>query len=179
MSLFTATLSVGLFLALLGAAFISGSRRFAEAWRALPRSDFAAYVLFGAASAWFLWRVAEMSPADMVVPVSRTYYVGFFAFIAVGSLLYVREFLAVRGLAALILLAAGPLLAAGYIRYGLAVAYKVPVFLLIFAAIYLGALPYRLRDFNDWLLRMPGRSRAFGGALALYGAALAAVAFSY
>ena len=47
------------------------------------------------------------------------------------------------------------------------------------AAIWLGAQPWRMRDFLSWLFARPGRARSFGGALAAYGLLLAGVAFSY
>jgi len=53
------------------------------------------------------------------------------------------------------------------------------VYLFIALAIWLGASPFRLRDFFGWLFARPGRSRSFGAALAAYGLLLAIVAFTY
>jgi hypothetical protein len=53
------------------------------------------------------------------------------------------------------------------------------VYLSISAAVWLGAQPWRMRDFLSWLFARPGRARSFGGALAAYGLLLAGVAFSY
>ena len=53
------------------------------------------------------------------------------------------------------------------------------VYVCIALAIWLGATPYRLRDFFEWLFRTSGRPRAVGGALLAYGVLLSAVAFTY
>ncbi len=179
MSLFLATLLVGLVLLLLGGVLVIDSSFVRSALKAFPRSRTASYVLFGAAAAWFLSRVAVLSEADFGqfrVPL----FIGF-AIVAVLSFFYVAEFLAVRGLAALILLAAGPLLGAAFGEY------QIPSRLFMVTAVYagltvalwLGAQPWRLRDGIDWLQRVPGRARAAGGALALYGLLLVGGAFSY
>ena len=57
--------------------------------------------------------------------------------------------------------------------------YKVAVIAAVAVAIYLGAAPYRLRDFFDWLFRQPRRPRVLGGALAAYGVALCVTALTY
>ena len=46
-------------------------------------------------------------------------------------------------------------------------------------AIWLGASPYRFRDFLGWLLARPARTRSFGAALLGYGLLLTVVAFTY
>ena len=49
----------------------------------------------------------------------------------------------------------------------------------IAAAIWLGAQPWRLRDFLAWLFARPGRARVLGAGLTAYGVLLAGVAFTY
>lgn len=179
MSLFLATLLVGLVLLVLGAVLLADTSFVRSALKAFPRSKTAAYLLFGGASAWFLSRVAVLSEADFGQ--YRQYLFVVFAAVAVLSFFYVAEFLAVRGLAALILLAAGPLLDSAFTRY------EIPsrlfmvsvVFLILTAALWLGAQPWRLRDWIEWLQRVPGRARLVGGAIAAYGLLLVGVAFSY
>jgi hypothetical protein len=46
-------------------------------------------------------------------------------------------------------------------------------------AIWVGAQPWRLRDFLGWLFARPGRARMAGALLLGYGVLLAAVAFTY
>jgi hypothetical protein len=91
----------------------------------------------------------------------------------------VPDFLAVRGLAALILLTAGALLDVSYMHYGSALFLKVYVYISIAIALILGANPYKLRDFFEWLYKKEVRPRAFGGIFAVYGMLLIGVAFIY
>lgn len=179
MSLFLATLLVGLALLLLGAALIADTSLVRSALREFPRSRTVAWVLFGMAAAWFLSRVAVLSEADFG-QFRNQLFIGFAA-IAALSFFYVPEFLAVRGLAALVLLAGDPLLRPAYGEY------EIPsrlvlvsvVYLALAAAIWLGAQPWRLRDWIEWLQRVPGRSRLAGLACSTLGLLLAGVAFAY
>ena len=177
MSLFLATLLVGLALLVLGGALAADTSVVRSALKSFPRSAVAAYVLFGGAALWFLSRVAVLSEADFGQ--YRTQLFVGFAIVAVLSFFYVSEFLAVRGLAASILLASGPLLMAGYGFYGIALVYKVAVYLALTAALVLGAQPYRLRDFIGWLQGVPGRPRWVGALFAAYGLLLVGIAFTY
>jgi hypothetical protein len=179
MSLFLATLLVGLTLLLLGAALVADTSIVRSLLRDFPRSATASYVFFGGAAVWFLSRVAVLSPADFGQ--FRTQLFIGFAVVAVLAFFYVAEFLAVRGLAALILLAAGPLLDSAFTLY------EIPSRLFMVSAVYaaltsalvLGAQPYRLRDAIQWMQRVPGRSRRVGSAFVAYGLLLVGVAFTY
>jgi hypothetical protein len=178
MSLQLATLLPGLVLAALGGALLSGNSLVSSTLKSFPRSANATLVFFGAASGWFLYRVWNLSPADF-----GEYHVPLFfgfALVAVLSFWCVPDFLAVRGLAALVLLAASPILDAGYMNFQPQVyPLKVFVYLCIALAIWLGATPYRLRDFFEWLFRTSGRPRVVGGALLGYGVLLGLTAFTY
>jgi hypothetical protein len=52
-------------------------------------------------------------------------------------------------------------------------------YLLLTLTLYVGASPYRMRDFNNWLFDGHNRPRLLGGFLSLYGLLLAGVAFNY
>lgn len=179
MTLSFATLLSGLLLLALGGLFLTNHAAVVTSLKRLPRSRTAALVFFGLGAAWFLYRVWHLSEADFG-QYRRALFV-FFAAVAVGAFFYVPDFLAVRGLAVLVLLGAMPLLDAAYMRY------EEPqrllmvgaVYVALALAIYLGASPFRLRDFLDWLYRQPARPRLLGGALAGYGLLLAIVAFTY
>lgn len=179
MSLFLATLLPGLFLLAVGGPLLFQSSRFAASMQALPRSMTAAVLFFGTGAIWFLWNVLHLSPADFGD--YRVWLAIGFAAIAVLAFKCVPDFLAVRGLCVLMLLAASPLLMAGYMIYEpwTIYLYKIAVYLGIVLAIWLGASPFRLRDFFEWLFARPGRSRGFGAALTAYGVVLAVVAFTY
>lgn len=177
MTLFQATLFTGLALLALGAHFLWHGIRSAKSIQAFPRSQKAAYILLGTAAAWFLYKVTQLGPADF----GQYKNILFIAFlvVALGSFIYVPDFLAVRGLAALILLIAGALLDASLIHYGSALVLKVFVYLAIVLALILGANPYKLRDFFEWLYKTELRPRIFGGIFAAYGLLLLGVAFTY
>ena len=138
-----------------------------------------AYLFFGAGAGWFLYAIAHLSAADFGE--YKLYLFIGFLLVAVLAFKCVPDFLAVRGLAALILMGAMPLLDAGYMNFEHAqiVLYKLAVYGAIAAAIWLGAQPWRLRDFFTWLFAQPARARGVGGALAGYGLLLAVVAFTY
>ena len=180
MSLFIATLLPGLFLVLAGGLLLWGDPRVVSVAKALPRSQRATWLFFAPGAAWFVWRVSQLNESDLIVATTPVPLMIGFGVLAVLALIYTPDFLAVRGLCILMLLVAEPLLYAGYMVYQWQVyPYKVAVYLGIAAAIYLGASPFRLRDFFEWLFRRPGRAKWLGGALFVYGAATATAAFTY
>ncbi len=179
MSLALATLIPGLLLLGTGALLLIGNSAIVSFFTSLPRSRTAAGLLFGTASAWFLYNVWHLSEADF-----GQYHVQlfiFFAVIAVAAFFLVPDFLAVRGLAVLVLLGAMPLLDAAYMEFAhpQRLFMVALVFVALALAIYLGAAPFRLRDFFGWLFRRPGRARVAGALCAGYGLLLMAVAFTY
>ena len=179
MSLTVATLIPGLLLLALGVPLLLNHPGWAAILKSFPRSRPAAYVFFGSGAAWFLYGIWHLSPADFGE--YRTYLFIGFAAVAVLSFKCVPDFLAVRGLATLILMGAMPLLDAGFMNFEHTqiFLYKIAVYVGIAAAIWLGAQPWRLRDFFAWLFARPARTRGVGGALAGYGLLLAIVAFTY
>ncbi len=179
MSLTAATLIPGLILVLLGLPLALNHSGFAAGLKAMPRSTTAAYLFFGAGAAWFLYAIWHLSPADFGD--YRTYLFAGFLGVSVMAYRCVPDFLAVRGLCTLVLMGAMPLLNAAYMEYDKPqrLLMVTLVYLSISAAIWLGAQPWRMRDFLCWLFARPGRARSFGGALAAYGLLLAGVAFSY
>ena len=176
MTLFQATLFTGIFLVLFGSHYLWHGMKTANSTQAFPRSKAAAVVLLGAATVWFLYKVLNLGPADFGQYKNILFIL--FLVTAVGSIYYVPDFLAVRGLAALILLTAGLLLDASYMHYGSALILKSFVYFAIVVALILGANPYKLRDFFDWLYKSSHRPRAMGAAFAAYGLLLIGVAFT-
>lgn len=179
MSLLLATLLPGLLLLALGIPLLLNHTSFAALLKAMPRSTRATYLFFGAGSAWFLYNIWHLSPADFG-DYRKILFVGFAA-VAIASFKCVPDFLAVRGLCALMLVAASPVLGAAYMEY------EHPqrlflvslVFVGIALAIWLGAQPWRLRDFLNWMFARPSRTRGVGVALSAYGLLLAGLAFTY
>lgn len=181
MTLTTATLLPGLFLIALGALLLVGNSAIVAMFKALPRSQAAAIVFFGGGALWFVLKLWGLSQADLILVQSPKPLMIGFSVLAVLAFFYLPDFLAVRGLSVLMLLAGSPLLAAAFGEYDqpqrLFMVSAVYVGLAL--ALYLGAVPFRLRDFFQWLFARPGRARMLGGGLLGYGALLAAVAFTY
>jgi len=179
MSLLFATLIPGLLLLALGVLFLIGNSAITATFKALPRSQTAAYAFFGVGALWFLYNVWNLSGADF-----GEYHVLLtigFAAVAALSFKMGPDFLAVRGLCVLVLLGAAPLLYAAYMEYDhkQRLFMVTAVYIAISLAIYLGASPFRLRDFFEWLYRVPVRGKILGGVLAAYGLLLVGVAFTY
>jgi hypothetical protein len=179
MTLLVATLIPGVFLLLIGLPLLAANAGVIAALKSFPRSATATWLCFGTGSAWFLYNIWTLSPADF-----GDYHLPLFiafAFIAALAFRCVPDFLAVRGLAILMLLAAMPLLMAGYMKFDHPQIYlqKGVIFVGIVLAIWLGAQPWRMRDFLQWLFARTERTRTVGGLLAAYGVLLAVVAFTY
>lgn len=179
MSLFWATLLSGLVLIAAGGSyFLKGPslKSWSIAW---PRSKQAALVLFGPATLWFLWLILNLSQADFG-DYKNLLLLGFGG-VAIGSFFVVRDFLAARGLAVLMLLAARPLLDAAYMQFQhpQRLLLVIAVYIGIVLALWVGASPFRMRDFYTWLYAKPQRARMVGGIVAIYGIILAVTALSY
>jgi hypothetical protein len=179
MTLQLATLVPGLILLVLGLPLLMNHAGWAAVLKAFPRSTTAAYLFFGVGAAWFLYAIWNLSPADFGN--YRHWLFAGFLVIAVLSFKCVPDFLAVRGLATLLLMGAMPLLDAAYMQYDQPQRLLMvsAVYVGIAAAIWLGAQPWRLRDFFTWTFAQPGRTRGVGGILAGYGLLLTIVAFTY
>lgn len=177
MSLFTATLVSGLILVSLGTPLLADHAALKAAIRAFPRSTSAGYVVFSAGAGWFLYNIWNLSKADFGE--YRTILFIGFAAVAVLAFKCVPDFLGVRGACAIVLLGAGPFLNAAYMEYShpLRLFMVSVVYVAISLAIWLGAQPWRLRDFLNWLFAREGRSRGLGGFLVAYGALLCGISF--
>jgi hypothetical protein len=179
MSLAVATLIPGLLLFALGAFLLIGGPSAGPLLKAFPRSTVATVILFGGAACWFLSNVLDLTAADFGDYRKPLFAV--FALVAVLAFKFAPDFLAVRGLAALTLLGSWPLLMAAYMQYDQPsrLFMVTLVYAAVTVALWLGAAPFRLRDFLQWLFARPGRIRATGGLAAGYGLLLVVVAFTY
>jgi hypothetical protein len=178
MSLFAASLVSGLILIALGLPLLIDHSGGKAAIKAFPRSATAGYVVFSVAAAWFLYNIWNLSNADFG-EYRTLLFLGFGA-VAVLAFKCVPDFLGVRGAAALVLIGAAPFLDAAYMQYDQPLRLFMVSFVYgaIALAIWLGAQPWRLRDFLGWLFARPPRSRGLGGLLVAYGCLLCGVAFT-
>src|SRR5215216_6042542 len=164
MSLSLATLIPGIVFIALGVPLLLNLSGYSAILKAFPRSTRAAYLFFGIGAAWFLYAIWHLSPADFGE--YRTYLFIGFLLVAIFSFKCVPDFLAVRGLATIVLMGAMPLLQAAYMEYEKPqrLFLVTAVYLALSGAIWLGAQPWRLRDFFSWLFAQPKRARGIGGA---------------
>lgn len=126
------------------------------------------FLLFGGASVWFLYKILNLGEADFGEHKSILFLL--FASVAVGAFFYVREFLAVRGLAILTLMTSGWVLKSLFMEGGLSSLLVTSfVYISILLALYLGVVPYRLRDFREWLFISPTRRVFVSAAVMVYG----------
>jgi hypothetical protein len=181
MTLTLATLLPGIFLIVLGALLLAGNSAIVSTFKALPRSTVATVLFFGGGAVWFQFVLRGLSEADLIFVQSPLPLMIGFGVLSLLAFFYVPDFLAVRGLSVLMLLAAHPLLMAAFGEYQFPqrLFLVTAVYAGLALAIYFGAVPYRLRDFFQWLFAQPARGRVLGGGLVGYGALLAVVAFTY
>ena len=90
------------------------------------------------------------------------------------------DFLGVRGASALVLISATPFLDSAYMEYDRPMRLFMVsfVYVAILLALWLGAQPWRLRDFLNWLFARQARSRGLGGLFLAYGVVLCVAAFA-
>lgn len=178
MSLFIATLIPGIVLVLAGVPLVLDNAGAKAAIIAFPRAVSFGNIVFSAAAAWFLYNIWHLSNADFGE--YRVLLFVLFGGVAVLSFKCVPDFLGVRGACALMLLAASPFLDAAYMHYDkpLRLFMVSLVYLGIAFAIWLGAQPWRLRDFFSWLFASGGRSRGLGGLFVAYGLLLCGISFT-
>jgi hypothetical protein len=178
MSLFTASLIPGLILIAIGLPLLLGISGITAAIRAFPRSASAGYLVFSAAAAWFLYNILHLSDADFGE--YRYYLFAGFAAVAILSFKCVPDFLGVRGASALVLIGASPFLDSAYMEYDRPTRLFMVsfVYVAIAVALWLGAQPWRLRDFFNWLFARELRSRGLGGLFLAYGIVLCGAALT-
>jgi len=180
MTLCAATLLAAAVLLALGFPLLWNNPAVERAAKAFPRSTFAAVIFFGAGAAWFLYIISQLTTADFGD--YKKILLMVFAAAGLAAFFYSKDFLAVRGAAILVLLAARPMLDAS-LAYApppeSRVILNVGLYIAIPLAIYLGTMPFQVRDFFLWLFQRPTRPRALGAIMALYGIVLAVLATTY
>jgi hypothetical protein len=178
-SLFTATLLTGLVLLAIGLPFAINHPGWESRARAFPRSISAAILLMGGGGLWFLYNVAHLGQSDFGD--YKKLLLALFGGALIGSFFFLRDFLAVRGAAVLTLVAANDFLKSAYALYDIPqrLVLVTVLYVLVVIAIYLGTVPFRLRDFFGWLFVNRSRPRALGAIVSLSGLALLATAVSY
>lgn len=178
MTLFFATLLVGIILVGFGGFQLALPEKTQTLTIGMLRSRKAAVVFLSLATAWFLWEIMHLGEPDFGNHKMKL----FWGFLIVTTLshYYVPDFLSVRGLAALLLLCSDTVLDAAYMEEPVSRLYLVGfTYVIIACCMYLGSLPYRLRDFYSWLYKTGWRPRLLATAFVVYGVLLCVTAFTY
>lgn len=165
MKLSTVAIGLGALLALFNLFGLLKPASFGQAVRKFPRSTNAGYFLILLGTIWFIWNLKQESIADFesFKPLLYTLFIA----VAVGTCIFVKDFIAVRGLAIVFLLLAKTMVDAGRPRLG-----ETPWVLVIqawaYAFVILGIWftisPWRMRDVLNWATATEKRIRV-GSAL--------------
>ena len=178
MSLFTATLITAVILLLLGIILIWNSQSVQKIAHSWPRSRNAAILFMTIGGIWFLNHVYNLEKADFGD--YKHLLMVLFGAVGILSFKFLPDFLAVRGLGIILLLSASEVLKAAYMQDPASRLWLVSfIYVMLTLTLYVGASPYRMRDFNNWLFDSHNRPRLLGGFLSAYGLLLAGVAFNY
>jgi hypothetical protein len=150
---------------------------FAAALRKFPRSLAWGYLLTLCGAGWFIWNVRRESLADFeaIKPFLFTLFIA----VAIGSCVFVQDFLAVRGLS-IVLLLMGKLMVDSErwasTEWRLVIA--AWAYVLVIAGMWFTVSPWRLRDLIYWGTANPSRTRLFSGMRAAFGLFVAVLGFT-
>lgn len=145
---------------------------------AFPRSKTAAVVTFGGGGLWFLYILSTLGEADFGD--IKIYLIAIFGVAGLLAFKYLDDFLSVRGLAILGLLLPREFLDSAFMQEPVSRLTLVSLsYIVVLASLYLGALPYRFRDFLEFLYLKPQRAVYFGVLLEIFAVSLVVSALFY
>jgi hypothetical protein len=149
MSLSTLALILGLGFGLPQIYGILKPGQFRDAVRRFPRSRPWGYVLIGLGTAWFFHYFDQEGVSDFAA--FKPYLYAAFAAIAVGTCVYVSDFLAVRGLAIVLMLLAKLMVdTARWVETEWRLVIVTWAYALAVAGMWFTISPWRLRDLLHW-----------------------------
>ena len=167
---------MGLFVALVNLAGLLAPDAVAAFARKFPRNTIIGYLLMAIGTVWFVYNVSIESLADFES--MKKFLFGLFIAIAIGTCVFVQDFLAVRGLAILMLLF-GKLMvdSARWVDTEWRLVMVVWAYLLIVMGMWLTVSPWRLRDFVEYNTATQQRMRVFSGIRFAFGVLVAILGF--
>ena len=149
-------------------AFMQSFEKYAFAFL---RSTKASIVTFGGSGLWFLYILSQLGESDFGNIKGMLMIV--FGGAGILAFFYLNDFLSVRGFSVFALLIAREFLDSAFMQEPTSRLVLVSLtYVLVVVALYLGAVPYRLRDFFTYLYEKPIRARLFGISLCLGAIAL-------
>lgn len=147
--------------AALGWIFVVGTQKFQGAMMSFLRSKKAAVVTFGLGGLWFLYQLSQLGEADFGQ--IKGLLIAVFGIAGVLAFFYLDDFLSVRGVCVIVLLAARAFLDGAFMQQPQSRLVLVSLtYVWIVAAIYFGAVPYRLRDAFEYLYENKTRAKTLG-----------------
>lgn len=178
MTLYQASYLFAALLLAAGIPFAAFADSFKKSAFAFLRSTKAAVVFFGGSGLWFLYILSQLGESDFGN--IKGVLIAVFGIAGILAFFFLDDFLSVRGLAILTLLLCREFLDAAFMQEPqsrlLMVSYS---YAFVVAALYLGALPYRMRDFFEYLYAKPVRARIFGAILCAMAASIVAASLFY
>lgn len=151
MDLTTATVITGLVFLRVG-FFLKRNRLTMDTWVSIFRNKKATIIFHLMASAWFLYKVLNLSQADFGQ--YRYPLFLFFSAIAYFAYFYIPDFLLIRALSIIGLLSSDLLLKAAYMEpFKSRLILVVAAYLIIIVSLFLGAMPFLIRDFIGWVYK--------------------------
>lgn len=171
MSLYQSTYLFAAILLAVGLPFAVAAEFMKKHAFAFLRSTKAAVIVFGGSELWFLYLLSQLGEADFGN--IKGILIAVFGIAGILAFFYLDDFLSVRGLAVLGLLLAREFLDSAFMQDPASRLVLVTFsYAVVLASLYLGAIPYRLRDFFTYLYEHPSRAKIFGIILCICSAAL-------
>lgn len=178
MSLFTATLIVGLWLIMKGGFMLWNPPVIKRYSFWALRSKGLALTVYGTAVTWFLYEISTLSEADFGEYKMLLFLL--FSVVAILAWFYVPDFIIFRGEAVLLLLLSKVFLDAAYMQPQASRLFLVSfIYFIILLSLVIGTLPYLVRDFVEWLFEKESHVKLIGSLLGAYGVLLTIIAFTY
>ena len=173
------TILTGFFLVLLGTPFLSKKESIRAKVLSFPRSRLLAYILMITGTCWFIFgHVMHLGEADFGE--FKTIIVLISVCILILSFFLTKDFLAVRALSILTLLYSREVLDAAFLQEPSARLVLVSIiYIFISVALYLGAYPYRMRDFLTFVYSEKNRPKYVGFYFILCGLSVGFSVLSY
>jgi hypothetical protein len=179
MHLIEYTILTGFLFVIFGGLFLSGNLSVKSKFVSFPRSRLLSYILMTIGTCWFLLgHVMQLGEADfgdykhIITMLSIC--------ILVSAFFFTKDFLAVRALSIITLLYSREVLDSAFLQEPSARLLLVSVvYVMILVALYLGAYPYRMRDFFSFIYGRGRRNKYLGGCFMLCGLSLLLSVLAY
>lgn len=142
------------------------------------RSKTASYVTFGAATLWFVYLLSQLGEADFGD--IKGILIVLFGGAGLLAFKYLPDFLSVRGAAIIALLSCRAFIDSAFMQEPPSRLLLVSVsYLIVVFALYIGTLPYRMRDILEWIFASGRRTKACAALFAALFAALICASLMY